>query len=190
MTVVDVIVIFVICLSALFGLLRGFVKESISLIKWILATWIAASFAGKLAPMLPIESEAAAQASAFAILFVLVFMVGALIAFVVATFVKKTGLSGADRVFGLLFGVLRGAVIILVFVMVGQKVSLATTQWWRDSIMLERFERAAIQLQQYLPEIKSRADDTGQFVQDVSNKAAQKALENVDPQQLIEQVQQ
>jgi len=190
MTAVDVIVIFVICLSALFGILRGFVRESISLVKWILATWIAASFAGRLAPMLPLESEAAAQASAFAVLFILVFMVGALVAFVVSTFVKKTGLSGADRVFGLLFGVLRGAVIVLVFVIVGQKVSLASSQWWQNSIMLERFERLAIQLQDYMPAIRSRADDTGQFVQDVSNRAAQKALENVDPEQLIEQVQQ
>ncbi len=190
MTVVDVIVIFIICLSALFGLLRGFVKESISLIKWVLATWIAATFAGKLAPMLPIESEAAAQATAFAVLFILVFMVSALVGFVVSTFVKKTGLSGADRVFGLLFGVLRGAVIILVFVIIGQKVSLSTAEWWQQSVMLERVERMAVQLQEYLPEIRERADETGEFVRDVSGKAAQKALENVDPQQLIEQVQQ
>ena len=190
MTVVDVIVLFIICLSALFGLLRGFVKESISLIKWILATWIAASFAGKLAPLLPVESTAAAQAVAFAVLFILVFIIGALVAFVITTLVKKTGLSGADRVFGLLFGVLRGAVIILVFVIVGQKVALAETGWWQQSVMLERFERAAMQLQEYLPEIRARAEQGGDMVREVSNRAAQKALENVDPEQLIEQVQQ
>lgn len=188
MTVVDVIVLFVIALSAMFGVLRGFVKESISLIKWILATWIAATFAGKLALMLPIESQAAAQALAFGILFILVFIIGSLVNIVVSTFVKKTGLSGPDRVFGLLFGVLRGAVIILVFVIVGQKVSLPDTQWWQDSIMLERFERAAIQLQEFIPAIKSQAAETGEFVNDMSNEAAKRALENVDPKELLEQV--
>ena len=42
MTVVDVIVIVVIILSALFSLMRGFVKEAISLATWIIAIWLAA----------------------------------------------------------------------------------------------------------------------------------------------------
>ncbi len=186
MTAVDIIVIFVIVLSALFGILRGFVRESISLAKWILATWVAATFAGKFSTMLPLESEAAAQATAFGILFILVFIVGALVSFVVSTFVKKTGLSGADRVFGFAFGVLRGAVIILVFVVVGQTVSLTQTQWWQDSTMLERFERVAIELQDYIPEIEAPAVDTEQLVDD----AASGIIENVDPEQIMEQLNQ
>ena len=69
MTVVDVVVIFVICLSALFSLIRGFVKESISLATWIIAIWLAATFAPKLAAALPsgIESEAVRQAVGFGI---------------------------------------------------------------------------------------------------------------------------
>lgn len=188
MTVVDVIVIFVICLSALFGLLRGFVKESVSLAKWILATWIAATFAGKLAPMLPIDSDAAAQATAFAILFIMVFIVGSLVNLIIVTFVKKTGLSGPDRVFGLMFGVFRGAVIIIVFIIVGQKVSLPNTQWWQDSVMMQRFETAANRMQEYIPAVKSQAAETGEFVNDMSNRAVEHALENVAPEELIEKV--
>ena len=66
MTVVDVIVIFVIFLSALFGIWRGFVREAISLAKWVLASWIAITFAPKLAVILPIESEAWSLGAAFA----------------------------------------------------------------------------------------------------------------------------
>lgn len=184
MSVVDIIVIFVICLSALFGVLRGFVKEAISLVKWILATWIAATFAPKLAPMLPIDSAAAAQAAAFASLFILVFIIGAIVSFVIVTFVKKTGLSGADRVFGFLFGVLRGGVIILVFVVVGQTVSLSNTRWWQDSIMLERFERVAIEMQDFIPDMKDAGVDTGEMV----NEATEHVIENVDPEVLLEQM--
>lgn len=152
MTVVDVVVIFVILLSALFGLLRGFVKEAISLVKWILATWIAATFAPKLSPMLPIDSEAVSLATAFGLLFICVFIIGAIISFVIVQFVKKTGLSSADRVFGLLFGFLRGGVIIVVFVLIGQAVTLSSQQWWQQSTMLKRFEKVAIALHDYAPQ--------------------------------------
>ena len=132
MTVVDVVVVFVILLSALFGVLRGFVKEAISLVKWILATWVAATFAPKLSPMLPIDSEAVSQATAFGLLFIC-----------------------ADRVFGLLFGFLRGGVIIVVFVVIGQAVSLSSQPWWKDSTMLTRFENVAIALHDYMPQTGS-----------------------------------
>jgi membrane protein required for colicin V production len=67
MTVVDVIILFVIFLSALFSLMRGFVKEAISLTTWLAAIWISATFAPRLAALLPvgIESEAVRLALGF-----------------------------------------------------------------------------------------------------------------------------
>lgn len=184
MTVVDIILLFVIALSAVFGVLRGFVKEAISLVKWILATWVAATFSSKLAPMMPLDSETAAQASAFAALFILVFLVGAMVSFALSSFIKSTGLSGADRVFGLLFGVLRGAVIIVVLVVVGQTVALSSYQWWQDSQVIEVFERITVRMQDYLPEMKESAIDTEQIMQ----KGAEHVIDNVDPEVLMEQM--
>jgi membrane protein required for colicin V production len=152
MTVVDVVIIFVILLSALFSLMRGFVKEAISLATWILAMWVAGHFSAKLAPKLPIESEAVQQVAAFGVLFVLALLVGVLVNVVIAKFVKKTGLSSADRVLGVVFGFLRGALIIVVFVVIGGMTALPQQEWWQTSIMLERFERAAVMLEDYFPD--------------------------------------
>jgi membrane protein required for colicin V production len=154
MTVVDVVVIFVICLSALFSLIRGFVKESISLATWIIAIWLAATFAPKLAAALPsgIESEAVRQAVGFGILFVLTLIVGAIVNTLVNQVVKKTGLSGADRVFGVAFGILRGALIIMVFVVIGGMTPLPDSEWWQSSTLLQWFESAVIVIQDYIPE--------------------------------------
>ena len=154
MTVVDVVVILVICISALFSLLRGFVKEAISLVTWIIAIWLAATFAPKLAAMLPlsIESEAVRQAIGFGVLFILSLMLGALINTLVSKIVKKTGLSGADRVFGVAFGVLRGGLIIVVFVVIGGMTPLPEADWWQSSVLLEWFESVAIVIQGYIPE--------------------------------------
>lgn len=154
MTVVDVVILFVILLSAIFGILRGFVKEATSLAKWIIATWIAATFAPKLSPMLPaaLESEPVRQAVAFATLFLLVFLIGSLITHFVVTMVKKTGLSSLDRVLGAGFGVLRGVLIMLIFVIVaGHFPQLPQQIWWKQSIALERFENLAIWIQDYVP---------------------------------------
>jgi len=154
MTVVDVVVIFVICLSALFSLIRGFVKEAISLATWIIAIWLAATFASKLAAILPsgIESEAVRQTVGFGVLFVLTLMIGALVNKLVNQVVKKTGLSGADRIFGVVFGILRGGLIIIVFVVVGEMATLSETDWWQSSVLLQWFESAAIVVQEYIPE--------------------------------------
>lgn len=181
MTVVDVVVIFVVLLSALFGVLRGFVKEAISLVKWVIATWIAATFAPRLSTMLPVDSEAVSQATAFGLLFICVFIIGAVVSFIVVQFVKKTGLSGADRVFGLLFGFLRGGVIIVVFVVIGQAVSLSTQQWWQDSTMLTRFEDVAIIFRDYVPQ-GGNSLDAKEVINSIDTDAvAEEVIEQVNP---------
>ena len=154
MTVVDVIILFVIFLSALFSLLRGFVKEAISLTTWIAAIWIATTFSAKLAVILPegIESEAVRLSVAFGLFFIVTLMLGALVNVVVANFVKKTGLTGADRVFGIFFGFLRGLLIIVVFVVVGSFTPLPEQEWWQSSNLLERFEKLGYMLKPYFPE--------------------------------------
>ncbi len=158
MTVVDVVIIFVIVLSALFGLLRGFMKESISLAKWIIATWIAATFAPKLAPMLPaaIESEVWRQAISFASLFIVVFILGTVITYFVTRVLIKTGLTSLDRVLGLGFGVLRGGLIIIIFVIVGSHFpQLPQQDWWQQSALLERFEDIVVKIQEYIPDMEA-----------------------------------
>jgi len=154
MTVVDVIILFVIFLSALFSLIRGFVKEAISLTTWVMATWISASFAPRLAAILPgsIESEAVRLAVGFGLLFLVTLMLGALVNFIVAQFVKKTGLSGADRVLGVAFGFLRGLVIIIVFVVIASMTPLPEQVWWKTSNLLGRFEQLTLMLKPYFPD--------------------------------------
>ncbi|PCI09218.1 MAG: colicin V production CvpA [Gammaproteobacteria bacterium] len=154
MTVVDVVVILVISLSALFSLIRGFVKEAISLATWIIAIWLAATFAPQLADVLPdnIESEAVRQAVGFGVLFVLSLMVGALVNMLVSQVVKKTGLSGADRIFGVAFGIIRGGLIIIVFVVIAGMTPLPEMEWWQSSALLQWFENTAMVLQEYFPQ--------------------------------------
>jgi len=99
-----------------------------------------------------IESEAVRQAIGFGLLFVLTLMVGALVNMLVGQVVKKTGLSGADRVFGVVFGALRGGLIIIVFVVIAGMTPLPEADWWQSSVLLQWFESTAIVIQEYIPE--------------------------------------
>lgn len=153
MTVIDILIVLVICMSALFSLMRGFVKEAISLSTWVIGIWVAATFASKMASLLPIsiDSEAVKQAAGFAVLFLLSLIVGAVANFMVATIIKSTGLSGADRLIGVGFGLLRGVFIVVAFVVVGGMSPLPAQEWWQSSVLLEQFEGVAVMLQGIVP---------------------------------------
>jgi membrane protein required for colicin V production len=138
---VDWAIIAVILVSGLISLRRGFIKEALSLVIWIVAGAIAWLFGGALAEHLGgyIETPSARTIAACAILFVAALLVGALINFVLGQLVHATGLTGTDRLLGMVFGVARGA--LLVVVLVGL-LSLAPVQqdiWWRESSLVPHF---------------------------------------------------
>jgi membrane protein required for colicin V production len=91
-------------------------------------------------------------AISFGVLFVLTLMVGALVNKLVSQVVRKTGLTGADRIFGIVFGLLRGGLIIVVFILIGSMTPLPDTEWWQSSTLLKWFEGIAMEIQQYIPE--------------------------------------
>jgi membrane protein required for colicin V production len=50
---------------------------------------------------------------------------------------RHSGLSLlVDRLLGLLFGVLRGAVVVAMFVLLGKFVELERVEWWQESQLL------------------------------------------------------
>lgn len=138
---VDWAIIAVIAISSLISLKRGFIKEALSLAIWILAGVVAWMFGGALAEHLVgvIETPSVRVIAACAILFVATLLVGALISFLIGELIRVTGLSGTDRVLGMVFGAARGA--LLVVLLVGL-LSLAPVQediWWQQSTLVPHF---------------------------------------------------
>jgi len=100
----DIAILAVILGSTLISLIRGFVKESISLATWLVAGFIAMTYYLILSDLLLpyIESPTISQAVAFAILFITTLIVGAIINYMVSQLVSKTGLSGTDKLLGMI----------------------------------------------------------------------------------------
>lgn len=154
MSYIDLIILGVIVLSALISVLRGFVKEAVSLVSWILAFWVAASFAGKLALLLPdfVRFEQLRLAIGFAGLFLLTLLVGGLANFLISSFVSRSGLGGTDRSLGVVFGTLRGVVVVAVLVMLAGLTQLTAQSEWRNALLVPYFEVVAVWIRDFLPE--------------------------------------
>ena len=110
----------VVAVSTLISLRRGFVKEALSLLGWVAAFLVATALASRLAIYLSdhITNDALRHASAYVILFAATLMLSSLVNTLLAQFIRATGLSGADRALGTVFGFARGLVLMLVAVFV------------------------------------------------------------------------
>lgn len=154
MTGIDYAFIAVIIISTLFSLLRGFVKEAISLGTWIIAMWVSVTFASNLSNFMPesIENPAFKMGLAFIALFVATLILGVMVNILLNQVINKTGLSGVDRALGTVFGLARGVLIVTVFVMLASLTSVQDQEFWKDAELVGRFQALASWLQVYLPD--------------------------------------
>ncbi|WP_017445965.1 CvpA family protein [Gayadomonas joobiniege] len=138
----DYIILSVIGISTLVSLIRGFVREALSLVVWFSAFFIASQFYLDLATYLTeIEDEVLRNAAAIAILLIASLILGALVSYLIAQLVQKTGLSGTDRVLGVVFGALRGVLLVAALLFFADAFTpVADSQWWQDSVLIPEFK--------------------------------------------------
>jgi membrane protein required for colicin V production len=150
---IDVVILALIALSAILSLFRGFVREAIALATWLVALWVAMAFYEDLAVILSewISAPSAQKITAFAVLFICVLLLGAIVNYLAGRLVDKTGLTGTDKMLGIVFGVARGAVIVAILVLLAGLTPLPQDPWWQDSQFIGYFEELAMWVRDYLP---------------------------------------
>ncbi|OCG02783.1 CvpA family protein [Gilliamella apis] len=138
---VDFTIIGVIILSALISIIRGFVKEALSLISWVLAFFIASRFYMYITSYLTyFDSDVIRIAVAIAILFISTLIVCAIVSYIIGQLVQKTGLSSTDRILGICFGVLRGILVVAaVLFFVDTFTPLSQSPSWVQSQLIPHF---------------------------------------------------
>ena len=137
MTQVDNLILAVIAISSAFGVRRGFIKEIMSLLSWIAALLVSRVYSGSLASILEnlIDNPSVRYVFAFSVLFVTIIVLGTLINHLMSKLLVVTGLKTIDRLLGAVFGVVRGTVIVLVFLFV-LNVFVSESEWWQQSTLI------------------------------------------------------
>ncbi len=141
----DYLIIATVVISATVGLFRGLLREVIAVATWIVAAFVAWHFSGSLEPHLGglLAQESVRPWAARFILFVAVLLLGHAIGVIVAYFVRLSLFTGVDRFLGLLFGLVRGALIVGAAVIVCEIVRLDDEPWWHESTLLPYGQDAA-----------------------------------------------
>ena len=106
MNTVDYIIIVLVAVSGLVGVLRGFIREALSVLVWVVALWGAARFGGQMGSLLSgfLHEPAMQLWAGRTLTFVGILFAGSLLGWLVGYLIRNSAVTGTDRVLGLLFG--------------------------------------------------------------------------------------
>ncbi len=138
----DWTILAILIVSCLISLRRGFVKEALSMVNWVLAFIVAMTFREQLSTLLEsqIATPSVREMVAFGILFAATLVIGAMVNHLVGELVRMTGLSGTDRLFGMVFGLIRGFIVVMaLLLLLPIVIPIDQDSWWQESALIPKF---------------------------------------------------
>ena len=153
MPIIDIIISVALVASIIVGFVRGFVKESISIATLIIAIWASLYFGPAVGNLSEswLSSQELQTWFGRLIIFGVILAVGGLLGWGISKLVRLSILSGVDRLLGSLFGVLRGVLLVALFVIGGQFSGFDNDDWWLKSRLLPHFEVVADWIKEMAP---------------------------------------
>ena len=148
---IDIVILGIVLLSALISVARGFVKEMLSLVAWIAAFFVTLYLYGNLSSLITfVDNSLARNAIAIFVLFFGTLIIIGFVNMTLTAIIKKTGLSGTDRLLGMVFGAARGIIILLfmgsVLVFLENMdllQSISGESWYKNSLLLPEVIKAS-----------------------------------------------
>ena len=148
---IDIVILGIVLLCALISVARGFVKEMLSLVAWIAAFFVTLYLYGNLSSLITfVDNSLARNAIAIFVLFFGTLIIIGFVNMTLTAIIKKTGLSGTDRLLGMVFGAARGIIILLfmgsVLVFLENMdllQSISRESWYKNSLLLPEVIKAS-----------------------------------------------
>jgi len=140
----DIALLLVMLGSAIYGLMRGFVSELLSLIGWSAGVVLALAYARTVGNnWLPFSLAPSLRTPLAGILILAccVFL-AAMLGVLVRRLLAAAKISAADRALGAMFGLCRGVLIVIALVAAGAHLGLAQMPWWRAARMVPVIQSA------------------------------------------------
>ena len=151
LTWIDLAIIGMVAFSVLIGAMRGFVREVLSSFSWVCAIGVCWLYTEQLSQSLEqyIESPPLRIVVTAIPLFVVTLLATGALVTVISKWVKSSILSGTDRLFGTLFGLLRGVAVVAILLGLARHFPVEKSQWWLDSIIVPYVEEAGRWIRQH-----------------------------------------
>jgi len=158
----DLIIAAIFLISIIVGVMRGFIREALSIVSWIMAIWLGITFcdpAGDfIAQYFSIPADQFRTAAGFALVFISTLFAFSLLSYLISKLLVKGAVKGTDRVLGIGFGLARGGAIVVALFLVARGMGMENSDWWQNSKYLGYFEPAANYVETMLPDGLQSAD--------------------------------
>lgn len=150
---VDIAMCAFLALSVIVGLTRGVVFELLSLTGWFAAYFAARWFAPLVLPYIHVGTPGSNlnQGLALVSVFIAALVTWSLVARLVRLLIRATPLSALDRLIGSVFGFLRGALVLMVVVLIVGVTPAAKSAGWHRSQGAVWLNAAVQEVKPWLP---------------------------------------
>jgi len=150
---VDYGILSLIGISVLMGIIRGFVREAMSLITWITALVLGVLYCEPLSELFTrISMVGLRLILAFVLIVLTTLIIGGITSHLISRLIKFTGFGVTDRIVGVLFGFARGAVVVAIGIMFALPTPLVKDKLWQESTLIPRFQPLSIWMKDKIPE--------------------------------------
>ena len=168
----DWFILIVLIASGIISFARGFTKEFLSLFLWIAAFIAAISLEYLATPQVNefIGNEEISKIISYIVVFVVFIFVGGIVIKFVSKLIKWSGASGFDRFLGVLFGLIRGLIVLFVIFLLLPS-GLKTTDLISNSKITPVIQKYAPQIEAYFRDLIDNRD------------VVEEALEIIEPLQ-------
>ncbi len=158
MTSFDYAVFVIIGVSIVVSMMRGAVRELLAIAGWIIAIYVAKTYATQLIPLLPpdIPTEALKILAAHIIVFFGVLLIASLLIIALSSLIKKIGLNWFNRGVGAVFGFLRGLLIVCVMVFLAGLTSLPKDARWTNAMFSSPLEALVKSALPFVPQMVAK----------------------------------
>ncbi len=186
MTMFDIAVIAVLAVSGVLAFARGFVHEVLSIVGWIGAIFATMYATPLLKPFMlqVIEDEFFASLALGVIIFISTLVILSMFTKAISRKVKDSALGALDRALGLLFGLVRGAIVICLAYIALEWVIPADEQgpWVREAKSIQMVEIGSGMLKALAPnDDDEAATDDKQTDQTTRDKVQQMFKDAITP---------
>lgn len=150
----DWVLIAALLVSIVIGIIRGFTREILGLVTWIVAIAAALLLAPHTVGLLEswVHTPSLRIATSYAVVFFGVLVIGAIVTSIVSMVVRKSPLSGFDRMVGGGFGLIRGVLVGVVMVWLVGLTPARMDPWWKQSLFIPKLEWLAAGFRSLMPE--------------------------------------